>query len=286
MVKSWLHSHNMIFGVCIKFLSKKWLVAFIIFAFYPLYSLYNVEIIISSFVGEMTITNVLMYQFGLYYNIYLLFLPLYIFLIGDIIKDGKLDLYVFLRYGSRKSWWFNKIYILFMVTLVYLILAWGICIFIASFSLPINTNIGIDNEIILNHSVPFINKDFLIHNSVLILLIMFCLLFLSFFTLGLFLSVLSLFIKRSFIPFAIGILINFFSLLLIKFNFNFKTLDWFTGYKRMFLLNHDATFSIFNSHSTLNSILYWIILIIIIFCASLFILSKIDMSFKNVGENE
>ena len=101
------------FAMMTKMVSLRWLLAFIILCTFPLYGLFEIHEVAAVTGTELNLFDLVFYQFGLYTNLFLLIFPLYIFLISDLFHDNEMEVYLILRVGGRKNWFFYKIPALF-----------------------------------------------------------------------------------------------------------------------------------------------------------------------------
>lgn len=249
-----------------KILQPRWLITFILLCQLPLWNIYQFSKITQGMQIQTTVYHILLLQFGLYTNIFLILIPIYVILISDIINDGGLEQFLLIRMKDINSWIKYKIKSLFICTFIYLSMSFILCFTISFFSLPKfadyrrSSHIG---DLILNGHFAYFNKQFIDVQPYIVIGYMFVFLLMSMFSLGLIILFSSLYFKCNAIPLIIGAVLNIINLILLRCDHLFNNL-FLLPYKKILLQFQNNNLRLLDINSIAFSVLYWIIIICIL----------------------
>lgn len=171
------------------------------------------------FVGQLddlTVFDGVIYEFGLFTIHYLIFIPLCIFVIYDLVKPNLLDNFLFYRIGGRKNLFLSKIMSCVVMSLVLLGILGLTSFLVASFNFQIDIRWG--SGMLLNQSYyeNLINHSLVNCSPLFVVAYQFLLVFLSFISTSWLLLLFMEVIKRKSLALVATMLLNFLVLVLSK----------------------------------------------------------------------
>jgi hypothetical protein len=261
---------------------KKWVFAFLVLVGLSIYSVREIYKLSWETSYTFNLFDVLFYEFGLFMYIFLIIIPIYIFLISDIFIDKRIDTYIYSRIYKKTSIWKNKIFLIFVVTVLYMVSAVFINIIIGGLSLGFPNDwseAAVEiNSVFSQEEFRYVNTDFLNFSPLLATLVLISLLTLGLAFLGIIINLTTIIFKKPIISFALGMSINF--ILLICFKYNDYIDIQILPHQHFLLIFKDVSLNIMNFNSITFSYFYWLLTIAVATYISFFFFKKSNYIFE------
>jgi len=226
--------------------------------------------------------DVFFYEFGLFMYIFLIIIPIYIFLISDIFIDKRIDTYIYSRINKKTNIWKNKIFLIFVVTVLYMVSAVFINIIIGGLSLGFPSEwseAAVEiNSVFSQEEFRYINTDFLNFSPLLATLVLISLLTLGLAFIGIIINLTTIILKKPIISLALGMSINF--ILLICFKYDDYIDIQILPHQHFLLIFKDVSLNIMNFNSIIFSYFYWLLTISVATYISFFFFKKSNYIFE------
>lgn len=214
-----------------------------------------------------SVTDILSYQFNTYSYLYLLFLPIFIYVMHSFLKTSKIDELTITKYPTRLTYFLRREKISFILTVMYRAMEIAVSIIVFTFSSLINS---IEKFMVCSFSLPI--QEYLCilpqtsEETLIITIYIQLILTIHYFFFAQIILLSDYNLKVPFFSVMIPVTVNFLFLALIKSDY------LFFGFSVLHLLPHRNTFLeyIFDSRQcnySLNilfhTLIYWICVLLI-----------------------
>lgn len=261
------------------FCSYKVLLIVVVACILPLNTIYQLRYI--AHWNDATIFDGLLYEFGLYTMHYLILVPLFIFVVYDIVKPSLMDNFIFFRIRDRKNLFLSKMLsCVFAAFVVLLVLAIGSMVVLA---FNFQADPYWSDSLLHTQSLrtELLDSSLVYYSPLPLMLCQFALTFFSFVASSWLILLLMETIKRKSFALVVMMLINFSVLLLAK----GSSADlFFLPCANTFLVNIDI--GEYGVWAIMKPVIYWIILGGAIFVCDYQIISRKDFLYEDAPEDE
>lgn len=262
-----MNSNHLLFFIKIYSLNvTRWVISFLCLVGLSMFSTKEIHNLSIETGYVFNLYDVLFYEFGLFMYLFLIIVPIYVYLVNDIFIDNRLDTYIYIRFTDKTDIWKHKVLQLLVITLGYIFSAVFTTALIGGLSLglPVGWSEGAlnINSIMAQEEFNYINKDFLKYDPSVSLLIMLFLVFGGLFCLGMLITTITFIGKKTIVGYIVGLLSNF--IILISFKFNHLLDIHLLPYHHFLLIFRGTSFRFYDTRSVYFSFFYWVILCLII----------------------
>lgn len=261
----------------------RWVISFIALVALSLYATFEIKKLEIESGYQFNIYDVMFYEFGLFMYLFLIIIPIYIYMVSDFFIDDRLDNYIYTRFIYKIEIWKYKILTLFLITGIYITLASLICILIGSLSFGISLEWSEGalhlNDIFYQEEFGYIGSNFLHWNPALAFLMLISLLILSLFSIGIAINVATIVSKKAIIAFVLGIIINFSTLITFKYDDKLNEI-FLLPYQHIFLQFQNSSLNFLDTKSFVFSLIYWVLMIILLILLSQRVFLKTNYLFE------
>lgn len=196
--------------------SYKLLLIFAVACIMSLNSIYQLKFI--GHLNDLTIFDGIIYEFGLFTLHYLIFIPLCIFVIYDLVKPNLLDNFLFHRIGGRKNLFISKMMSCVIMSLVLLCIIGLTSFLIISFNFQFYVRWGSGMLLNQSYNENLINHSLINCSPIFVIAYQFLLTLLSFISTSWLLLLFMEVIKRKSLALVATMLLNFLILVISKGN--------------------------------------------------------------------
>ena len=261
------------------FCSYKMLLIVVVGCILPLNTIYQLRYI--GHWNDATIFDGLLYEFGLYTIHYLILVPLFIFMVYDIVKPSLMDNFIFFRITDRKKLFLSKMLSCVFATFVILLVLTIVSTIILAFNFRVVPYWS--DSLLLTQSLrtELLNPSLVYYSPFLLMVYQFALIFLSLVVSSWLILLLMETVKRKSFALVIMMLINFSVLLLAKGSLADL---FFLPCSNTLLVNIDI--GKYGILAIMKPIIYWIILGAAIFVCDYQIISRKDFLYEDAPEDE